>query len=48
MKSANKIILLLLLFAAFTFTACNKNHYSGGGKSSKYCGCPGSKASGGW
>ncbi|HUR64957.1 MAG TPA: hypothetical protein VMZ03_01285 [Chitinophagaceae bacterium] len=46
MKQTSKIALLVLLIASVFFTACNRN-YSGGGKS-KYCGCPGQKANGGW
>lgn len=48
MNKANKIALLVLMVVAVLFTACNKNYYSGGGKSSKYCGCPGQKSTGGW
>jgi len=48
MKPVNKIALYLLLAVTVLFTACNKNYYSGGGKSSKYCGCPGQKSNGGW
>jgi predicted small secreted protein len=48
MIKANKIALILLMVAALLFTACNKNYYSGNGKSSKNCGCPSQKSNGGW
>jgi hypothetical protein len=46
MKYINKIALALLIVTFLA--ACNKNYYSGGGKSSKNCGCPGQKGGGGW
>ncbi|MGQ0737562.1 MAG: hypothetical protein ACT4OJ_00735 [Bacteroidota bacterium] len=48
MKQFSKIALLILLAAAFFFTSCNKNYYSGSGKGGKNCGCPAQKGTGGW
>lgn len=39
-----RLIYMALFLTAITLTSCSKNYYSGnGGKSSKGCGCPGSK-----
>jgi hypothetical protein len=39
-----KRLFYMALFLTFlSVTGCSKNYYSGGGKSSKNCGCPGSK-----
>jgi len=46
MKNINKIAIALLLIVFLS--ACNKNYYSGSGKSSKGCGCPGQKGGSGW
>ncbi len=39
-----KLIYMALFLTAITVAGCQKNYYAGGGsKSSKNCGCPGSK-----
>jgi hypothetical protein len=49
MKQLNKIALILLVTGMFLMAGCQRNYYSGNGKSSsKNCGCPGQKGGGGW
>ena len=38
-----RIIYMALFLTAITVAGCSKNYYSGSGKSSKGCGCPGTK-----
>ena len=43
MKTISKIGLILLLAGMVVVSACNKNYYSGTGKSGRGCGCPSQK-----
>jgi hypothetical protein len=48
MKTINKFALLLLVAGTVLVVSCNKNYYSGSGKSGKNCGCPSHKGMSGY